>query len=600
KLRKRKPADRDLDDALLMALFRGGHCAELSVLVRDTKRSLTRDGLEVACAVVLRGMADGMRVLDEMRLPSEARQAVLEATLRFLVTVRAYAQAREVALVAIPGASDPVSLESQMRTLSRLKPYEQVRLRDDEPGRVVQALYEAMLDGRGQIADYERFFARASLAVPHGDALKTTLRRELAVLSRLQDGDMPFNMLRDSILSLTRFTAKGSDRLGYRVVSRIDGGADISSQWFVIKEGGQYKIRGGNASAWLLGAEALSRVERGRLKEAAQWLDWARGVWSKAAEAKGPAVLPFLRVWPPPSKRKPTRARIKTAAALLAALGPGDKKVIDALDRVRGQWSKKTGIRQEIDHAEFLQFDELDNDAGRLRSARRLRAVAPRSEMSHVFWTRALIEAGRFGEARRAIVRRQAVRPGDNAVLEQLANLAVHQSDFKAAERLLRQLIDAGQADARTYNNLAWIRLFRGAVSDEDLGLALRANSLSAFKNASQLHTLAALYAETGRAREALQLLIKRLDLLGRAEPTNVDWYLLGRIHEHFELYELARQSYEKVEPERRERGPDSTHALAQRKLKALSQRKRRAPTVSAPKVSTPKVSPPKGRRQRI
>ena len=576
RLRKSPGADDELDQRLLMALFRAGRCAELSVLVRDTTQSLVRDGLEVTCAIVLRGVPEGMRVLSRMGLPAAARQAVIESAVRFLVMSRAYGRAREVALMAIPGAADPVSLESQVRTLSRLKPMAEARLSPRDPARVVQRLYEAIFDGRGRITEPERFFSQASLKAPHGDALKASLQRELAVLSRIQNGEMPYGILRDSIISLTRFETEGDERLGYRITTRIEGGTDAQTAWFVVKERGGYKIRGASGSAWLLGIEALARVRARRFDEAAQWLDWGREVWTSAGQLEAGAVMPFLSAWPVldgrPERLDP--ARIRAAAVLLAALGPGDADILRALGRMRG---KKTGLRGELDHATFLQFDELDDDAGRLRSAARIRARAPNSNAAHLFWTRALIEAGRYREAKAVIAERQVRQPDVRLATEQLADVAVRQKDFPEAQRLLRKLIQGGSATARTYNNLAWLRLFSGAVNDDDLGLALRANSLSAFKDASQLHTLAALYAETGRPQEALQLLIKRLDVLGRYEPENVDWYLIGRVQEHFGLTDMARRAYEKVELEPHERGPDSTHALAQLRLRQLSKRARTA-----------------------
>lgn len=572
-LRKRTEGDESVDEALLMALFRADRCAEVSVLARDTERSLMRDGLEVTCAILLRGLTDGLRQVEEMGLPPEARQAVLEASVRFLVTARAYPEARELALIAIPGSSDPVALESQVRTLGRLKRFEAVRLPADEPARVVQKLYEAMFDHRGDVDGLAEFFAEASLQPPHVDPLKDSLRRELSMLARMQTGEMPFLLLRDSVMSLTSFTTEGSDALGYRIEARVNGGPGVSTVWFVIKERGRYKIRCGSASGWLIGSEALVRAKKRRWGQAAQWLDWARELWPEPDEADGPNI-PFTKVWPPPKGQKARARRIRLAAMTLAAAGPGDPGLVRGLERARQGLKGNEPLLIALDSAAFMQVDELDDKAGRLKVARRMWQAQPGVELAYVFWVRALTKAGRFDAAKAVIEKRRVSQPDDDGTsLELLADLAVRQSDFGTARRLLRQAIDAGKGSARTYNNLVWLRLFGSQVNDDDLSLALRANSLSSFKNAGQLHTLAAVYAETGRAREALQLIVKRLDLLGESRLTNVDWYLIGRLHEYFELYDLAKRAYERVELEPGERDADSTRALARRRLRTLGRR---------------------------
>ena len=570
RLVKRESPDEEVERQLLMALFRTDRCAELSVLARDARRSLARDSLEVSCAILLRGLPDGLRTLEQMRLPPAARQSILEATLRFLVTARAYDVAKEVALMAIPGASDPVVVESQIRTLDRLKRYEQVRLDDGKPARVVQRLYEAMFDARGQVDSLSRFFAQESLRTPHAVAVKLSLKRELSALSLVQDGEMPHSILRDSVLSLTRFESEGDDATGYRISSRVEGGTPNDAVWFVVKKPDGYRIRAGRASAWLIGLEALALLDRGKHAAAARWLTWARDIWPVADDDVPSAVRPFTKAWPTAQPARMPTARIRAAAALLAALGPGDLTVLKALGRARRGAGR--GLSPSFDHAAFLQYDELGDDKGRLRTASRLRTKA--RPLGAQLWARALVEAGRYDDAEKAIKAAKDTTPALRA--EQLADVAVRRGDFSTASRLLESVAgDSEAARERTLNNLAWWSLFSGRLTDAHLGWALRANSLSRFKNPSQIHTLAALYAETGRPREALKLLQTRLDLLGRAKPANADWYVIGRVYEHFELYELAREAYGKVVVEPHERLADSTHALAQRKLRALGPRGR-------------------------
>jgi hypothetical protein len=106
------------------------------------------------------------------------------------------------------------------------------------------------------------------------------------------------------------------------------------------------------------------------------------------------------------------------------------------------------------------------------------------------------------------------------------------------------------------------------------IDLALQANNMTRFSDPTALHTLAAIYAEQGKTREAFQLVLKRMDLRNEDEPEGVDWYLLGRIMEHYDLEDLAVEAYRKV-PKGDERETDSTFVLALRRLAMLEKKKK-------------------------
>ena len=82
-------------------------------------------------------------------------------------------------------------------------------------------------------------------------------------------------------------------------------------------------------------------------------------------------------------------------------------------------------------------------------------------------------------------------------------------------------------------NNLAWESLFTGKVTDDDIATAVKATQLQ--KDAPDiLHTLACLYAETGKTKEAHDLLLRAMDDWNLDEPNDEVWYVLGRIAEQY------------------------------------------------------------------
>src|SRR5204863_2769104 len=109
-------------------------------------------------------------------------------------------------------------------------------------------------------------------------------------------------------------------------------------------------------------------------------------------------------------------------------------------------------------------------------------------------------------------------------------------------------LIDGTTANSGDYNNAAWNALF----VEKDLGRALedarRATSLPGGSTPAALHTLATLYAETGKTIEARDALLKSMDDAGREDPAPHDWYVLGRIAEDYGATDAAIAAYKRVE----------------------------------------------------
>ncbi len=108
-----------------------------------------------------------------------------------------------------------------------------------------------------------------------------------------------------------------------------------------------------------------------------------------------------------------------------------------------------------------------------------------------------------------------------------------------------------------------------GQIVDSQIAAAELAGIV---KKASILHTLACLYADLGRATEAREVILQAMEAGGYDEPKSHDWYVFGRIAEHYGVAEAAAQAYGKVEaPEREEDLLTSTYAMAQRRLEALA-----------------------------
>ncbi len=109
-------------------------------------------------------------------------------------------------------------------------------------------------------------------------------------------------------------------------------------------------------------------------------------------------------------------------------------------------------------------------------------------------------------------------------------------------------------------------------MGEAELEDARRAASLSDNRDPSTLHTLATIYAETGRATEARELLLKLLELRSQDDADGGIHYLSGRIAEDYGLLDAARRAYGKIEPASGDLQRGSVYELAQRRLVGLGQ----------------------------
>ena len=85
------------------------------------------------------------------------------------------------------------------------------------------------------------------------------------------------------------------------------------------------------------------------------------------------------------------------------------------------------------------------------------------------------------------------------------------------------------------------MRLELGRVDDKTVEYGQRAATLSSYGASAYLHTLASVYAEMGKTAEAYRLILQSVDARAGGAPTSDDWYVFGRLAEHYGLPDVAR-----------------------------------------------------------
>jgi len=193
----------------------------------------------------------------------------------------------------------------------------------------------------------------------------------------------------------------------------------------------------------------------------------------------------------------------------------------------------------------------------------------------------ALIALDQTGEALRMIRQRLADKPDDIAALRSQARMAANRLDFDLHFSTCRRLEEIEEATGSTYNQWAWLHLFREPLAKEALGLAERAAQLTDYKEWDALHTLASVYASAGLPEAAYKTIIHGISLKADQQPSAADWYVLGRIAEEYGFRDDARAYYSRVGTPDPDGGP-TTALLTQGRLDHLAKSERTGRTLIA------------------
>jgi tetratricopeptide (TPR) repeat protein len=375
----------------------------------------------------------------------------------------------------------------------------------------------------------------------------------------------------DLFISNAPISVEGRDATGYRLRVQTPAGAGERAQVvFVTREDGQYKILDFGGGSTTLGSEVLDRVESGDLAGARHWLDWAREGMPLHGGEDPFAGPPFPRFWERGAQGD--KDVIRYAAASL--LAEGEKTEVERAIPILQEGRTKAASdaeRLRFDLALARAFLKLERYGEVLPFSQRLLETAPSSDAAFVITMSALRGLKRWPEYEHCAQDRLKRLPDDLLATRLLADGASRHGELAAAIQLEQRMVSLGKADSADYNQIAWFTLIEGSVTNQTIEDSQRGNYLSKNANPSELHTLAALYAEVGKTTEARDTLLRSMELRGLEEPDPDYWYVFGRIAEQFGVRDAAVADYRKLKPPDKEKAlGTSTYALAQRRLAIL------------------------------
>jgi tetratricopeptide (TPR) repeat protein/transglutaminase-like putative cysteine protease len=398
------------------------------------------------------------------------------------------------------------------------------------------------------------------------DELKDELSSGKQMNSQLAREDSSLDVTEDILLQMLDPKGEGDDATGYREKVQLLTGTTMTV--FVVKEDGQYKVLDSLDKPNSIALEILDRINAGDLKGAKALLDWMREDQHLEGGDDPMGGLVFPRFW---TKGEAADARKMKLAA--AAILVGTKPTV-----AQGVGIQEAGLkdaagdreRTNIQLALAEGYSVQGNFAGLLSVAQDLLKEEPESKQAFLYNVQALMGLDRFDDASALADARLKLLDNDSDALTMHMEIAANRGDFAAAHTWGEKLLSLGQENAETLNGLAWDALFTGKVSDDDVATAVKATQLQK-DSPDILHTLACLYAEMGKTKEAHDLLLRAMDDWNLDEPNDEVWYVLGRIAEQYGEREIAIADYDKLKkPKEILAIPTSTWRLAQMRLKAM------------------------------
>ena len=581
-----KAAKKDLgaeaagvDENLLIALVRAGRFPEAKELVAQMKDSQTGSVLSLVATAATDGVEAAVREGERRFSDDRTRASALQAAAQSLTLARRYPEAAALLERAGRQSDNAAAMLSMADLLRRARRHEEVPFPANQPATPARRLMTLASTGAPNLKQFAELFSR--------DLRPEMLQNQDLWLpggGQLLAQDLPREVALDFALGALRESVTGDDAVGYRVGFSFPvekNAQDLAI--YVVHDAGEYRIAGLGAIRSSLGDEALRRLDRGDLAGARRWLDWAleeagRAEPGSPADAGDPLPSdPFPSLWSKGVEGTAEQARCAASALVASAAPAGDSaRALPALRACR-EAADDPARRNALDLALALAYGQLQRLPEQEETTRRLLAALPSSELAEWLHGRSLVALDRWNEVHALAGRRLQRFADDPWALRLLAEEAEYSSgDLSEAEARLRQIVQSGKAGAGDFNELAWLLLERGQVNDEALEYGQRAVTLSDYEQPAYLHTLASLYAEMGRTAEAYRILLQSLGARPGEAPGPDDWYVFGRLAEHYGLPDVARKYYKKVVPPKSPQAePMSAHSLALRRLSALGDEKK-------------------------
>jgi Flp pilus assembly protein TadD len=566
KLGQNKLAELGLANNLAFALFYGD---DPDGAIKAAQALNTQpNALIAASEAVLHGSKAGLAEANKRSSDDAAYKETARTAGEMLARIRQYSLAADF-LEAGAAGDNAAQTMGRANMLRGAKRHEDMHFANTPSDLVKRSFVEILMDPeltQDKLDALSSRNAREVMKNEDAEEKKKALETGKQMNSQLAREDESLDGTLDVMLQVIDPKEEGNDTTGYRETVKFPNGN--STTFYVVKEDGQYKLLDSGDKPNSIALEMLDRIKAGDLKGAKVLLDWLRED-SHLEGGDDPLGGPtFPRFWIKGQAADATKMKL-AAASILVGTKPTAAKGVAILEEAQKDTStdrEKTNIQLALADGYILQ----GNFAGLLETSSALLKQFPESRQAFIYNMEALMGLGRHDQAIALADERLKLLDNDQDALMMKMETEANRSNFAAARGWAQKLIDQGKENAGLLNNIAWYALFTGKVEDADIATAIKSTQMDK-DSPSILHTLACLYAEVGKTKEAHDLLLRGMDDMNLDEPNDAYWYAFGRIAEQYGEREIAIADYRKLEkPKRALEIPTSTYRLAQMRLKIM------------------------------
>ncbi len=555
--------DLDLEENPVLDLMHLGRFAEMETAAAGLSDPKVREVYLLVARTALGGTAAAMSGMNKQASRDDQRQFLAEAG-SALGTIHRYPEAAELLRQAARGSASAANLEYQADFLAGMTPAKPANPDSGDPVEVVKAWFEIMSRRDGRELEEAARVLGADLRRLQQKQISTGESVEEALLSLFagagEEGvDRQFFL--DILFSTSTFAVTGDAKTGWHIVitSPMASG-DAALSYVVERQDGRLAITASNTvpASFLVRIRALARASD--WQTAGRYLDWLR---DDLAFAGDDAATVLKEAW-----ARNTESGAETvgrALLLLSAAFPESAADVRAVDAFPAGDSDSARTAALV--ARRIGSSDLDDYRLELESAAKLYEFRKEDADYRDDYLHALLIAAEYDRFDTELAGLRKADPQDKDLKRLQLRSLLWRLDIAGAERFIRE--EKWQPSASEYNSLAWTSLFQPSVSDQALEYARKAVNLTKSGERAILHTLAALYAATGRFEDARAQMDRCLELTIDGEPENEDWYVFGRIAEGYGFPVSARSAYLKVLPSAFP-DPTSTWELAQKRLAEL------------------------------
>jgi tetratricopeptide (TPR) repeat protein/transglutaminase-like putative cysteine protease len=558
------------DDNVLYDLWYLHKYKELQEQASALPASDVRRGLILAAVVADQGVDAAIKKSMELTSSEQERSSAASTAGWLLVRVRKYQESAQMFSMASGNQNNSGQFAAFVNALKNTKPYEKIKMDSSDPRSVIQNILVSSLFGE---RNYDKVLANFSKRAIK--SLDTAEEREkfsvvfTVIRNQAEKSGLTPIALSEIALSSARYSVEGSESLGFKITVQTMGSEP--QYVYITREDGQYRClqysSSSNEVPEEIGWEVLSRLEKHDLAGARKWLDWAREAVHLSENDDPFSGQSFPHFWT--KGQEGDAAAIRTAALILlpSKYLTGDN--LASLISLR-EAAKSDTDRNRLTLVLAYAYAAQERWSELVPEAEALVKSSPDSLTAFKFAEQAYAGLKRFDEWQKLVQSRLEKQPDELAYTRSASRLALYRGDVEGAEKIIKPLIENNKAIEEDLNLYAWNALMLpGTLGSDAIEAAERANERSKNANFAILHTLACLYAQSGRETQAKELLLKAMEVAYMEKPDSAIWFGFGKLAEQYGETQDAQLIYGRVEKPKLDT-PGSSYALAQARLLAL------------------------------